>query len=93
MLWIFSVKRRKVPRFWPERRGWQNRQDIFPNFKDAATESRYSRADIAPQGQEFAELFHRFAAADQEYVEVYTGFANGAYLSSLDSVTLHPIAP
>ena len=64
--------------------------DIFPNFKDAATESRYFRADIAPQGQEFAELFHRFAAADQEYVEVYTGFANGAYLSSLDSVTLPP---
>ncbi|HJB66710.1 MAG TPA: HAMP domain-containing protein [Candidatus Mailhella merdavium] len=64
--------------------------DVFPNFRDVPTEGHYSKADIAPQGREYADLLSRFAEADENYVEIYVGFANGAYLSSLDKVTLPP---
>ena len=58
-------------------------ENTFPNYKNTSTENAYKRSALAPEAARAGQPLFRLAKANPSYVEVYVGYPDGSYGSSL----------
>ncbi|CAK7028698.1 MAG: Methyl-accepting chemotaxis protein PctB [Desulfovibrio sp.] len=58
-------------------------ENIFPNYKNTTTENTYKRSTLGPEATRAGQPLFRLAKANPSYVEVYVGYPDGSYGSSM----------
>ncbi len=58
-------------------------ENTFPNYKNTSTENAYKRSALAPEAARAGQPLFRLAKANPSYVEVYVGYPDGSYGSSM----------
>ena len=56
----------------------------FPNFSHSTSESIYLQSDLEPEAASAMVLLHNMSKAHQEYIEIYAGFPDGNYATTVD---------
>ena len=65
-------------------------KDIFPRLVDKPTKTVYRLNALDPEAKHLASPLLDFERKHDEYVEVYVGYADGSFLSTLDGLEFPP---
>ena len=58
----------------------------FRNFRDETQETIYRHADLSPEARVVTDALVRMATAQKDYSQIFIGYADGSYATSLETV-------
>ncbi len=60
----------------------------FRNFRDENSDTLYRHADLSPEARAITEHLVRMVAVNKDYSQIFIGYADGSYATSLETVNV-----